>query len=212
MPDPIRDRETARRAISGPERPSLRVVQTGAWILFDERPLSSELSAFLDAGDPPIYFGFGSTAASPESASAILRAARAVGTRVIVSRGWFDESLVDNADDCLVIGDANLLALFPHVAAVVHHGGAGTTTAAALSGAPHVVVAQRYDQHYWAGRVQQLGIGVTLAPSSMSTDSLTSALSKVLASDVATRAKSIARKVRRDGAAMAAQRLLGIPI
>ena len=36
------------------------VFQTGAWILPDERPLSPELEAFLDAGEPPIYFGFGS--------------------------------------------------------------------------------------------------------------------------------------------------------
>ena len=38
-------------------RPSF---QTGAWILPDERPLSPELEAFLDAGEPPVYFGFGS--------------------------------------------------------------------------------------------------------------------------------------------------------
>jgi vancomycin aglycone glucosyltransferase len=40
--------------------------QTGAWILPDERPLSSELDRFLDGGDPPIYFGFGSTRAPEE--------------------------------------------------------------------------------------------------------------------------------------------------
>ena len=37
----------------------LDVVQTGAWILPDERPLAAELQAFLDAGTPP-----GSTSAS----------------------------------------------------------------------------------------------------------------------------------------------------
>jgi vancomycin aglycone glucosyltransferase len=38
----------------------LEVVQTGAWLLLDERPLSAELVAFLDAGTPPVYVGFGS--------------------------------------------------------------------------------------------------------------------------------------------------------
>ena len=38
----------------------LDVVQTGAWILPDERPLPAELVAFLDAGEPPVYVGFGS--------------------------------------------------------------------------------------------------------------------------------------------------------
>jgi vancomycin aglycone glucosyltransferase len=188
----------------------VRVVQTGAWILFDERPLAPEIEAFLAAGDPPIYFGFGSTAASTESASAMLRAARAVGRRVIVSRGWFDDALIDDAADCLAIGDANLIALFPRVAATVHHGGAGTTTAAALGGAPQVVVSQRYDQHYWAGRVQQLGIGVALESSAMSSESLTSALDRVLTRDVRSRAQSIATRVRRDGARTAADRLLDL--
>ncbi len=40
----------------------LDIVQTGAWILPDERPLPNELEAFLDAGEPPVYVGFGSMA------------------------------------------------------------------------------------------------------------------------------------------------------
>ncbi|MET9693661.1 glycosyltransferase, partial [Streptomyces sp. NPDC006514] len=42
------------------ELPDLDVVQTGAWILHDERPLPADLEAFLDAGTPPVYVGFGS--------------------------------------------------------------------------------------------------------------------------------------------------------
>jgi vancomycin aglycone glucosyltransferase len=38
----------------------LDVVQTGAWMLPDERPLPAGLVAFLDAGPPPVYVGFGS--------------------------------------------------------------------------------------------------------------------------------------------------------
>lgn len=67
-------------------------------------------------------------------------AARALGRRAIVSQGWFGESLVPNERDCLSIGEVNVGALFPRVAAVVHHGGAGTTTAAALAGTPQVVI------------------------------------------------------------------------
>ena len=116
--------------------PAASVFQTGAWILPDERPLSPDLETFLDSGDPPIYFGFGSTRAPEETGRAMLDAAREHGRRVIASKGWFDGSLIDNEQDCLSIGEVNLHALFPRVAAVVHHGGAGTTTAAALAGAP----------------------------------------------------------------------------
>ena len=48
-----------------PDPADRNVFQTGAWILPDERPLSPELEAFLDAGEPPIYFGFGSIRAPP---------------------------------------------------------------------------------------------------------------------------------------------------
>jgi vancomycin aglycone glucosyltransferase len=44
------------------EPTDLDVVQTGAWILPDERPLPADLVAFLDAGTPPVYAGFGSMA------------------------------------------------------------------------------------------------------------------------------------------------------
>src|SRR2546429_173620 len=37
-----------------PEPANFNVVQTGAWILPDERPLPEELEAFLDAGAPPV--------------------------------------------------------------------------------------------------------------------------------------------------------------
>ncbi len=94
------------------------------------------------------------------------------------------------------------------MAAVVHHGGAGTTTAAARAGAPQVVIPQHYDQHYWAQRVQQLGIGTMHTPATPTTESLTSALGRTLQTDVAARAQSIAAAVRSDGAQVAAQRLL----
>jgi vancomycin aglycone glucosyltransferase len=185
------------------------VFQTGAWILPDDRPLSPELETFLrESRDPPIYFGFGSTRAQDDVGQAILHAARAMGRRAIVSRGWFDASLVENETDCISIGEVNLQALFPRVAAVVHHGGAGTTTAAALAGAPQVVIPNHYDQHYWAGRVQALGIGTAHAPASPSAESLTSSLESTVRNDVGARARTIAAAVRRDGTHVAAERLL----
>ena len=42
------------------EPADLGVVQTGAWIVPDERPLPADLEAFLDAWPPPVYVGFGS--------------------------------------------------------------------------------------------------------------------------------------------------------
>jgi vancomycin aglycone glucosyltransferase len=182
--------------------------QTGAWILPDERPLPRALDEFLESGEPPIYFGFGSTRATEGTGQVMLRAACALGRRAIVSQGWFDVPLVESQADCLSIGEVNLHALFSRVAAVVHHGGAGTTTAAALAGVPQVVIPNHYDQHYWAQRVHTLGIGTAHAASAPTIDSLTGALERALLPDVTARARSIAAVVRRDGTRIAAERLI----
>lgn len=183
------------------------VLQTGAWILPDQRSLSPEIETFLETGEPPLYFGFGSMRAPQDLGHAMIGAARARGRRAIVSRGWAELSLVDDGADCLAIAEVNQQALFKRVAAVVHHGGAGTTTAAALAGIPQVAIPQMYDQHYWAERIQHLGIGTAHAPGAPTADSLASALEHVLRPDVVGRARSIAAAVRSDGARVAAERL-----
>ena len=191
-----------------PDPADQAVFQTGAWILPDERPLSGELEAFLHAGEPPVYFGFGSISAPQGLSQVMVESARALGRRAIVSRGWAELSLVDDGPDCLAIDEVNQQALFKRVAAVVHHGGAGITTAAARAGAPQVVIPQHYDQHYWAQRVQQLGLGTAHAPVTPTTASLTSALKHTLQPDVAARARSIVAAVLGDGALIATQRLI----
>lgn len=183
------------------------VLQTGAWILPDASPLPAEVESFLDAGDAPVYFGFGSICAPQGLSRVMVDAARALGRRAIVSRGWAELSLVDDEPDCLSIGDVNHSALFKRVAAVVHHGGAGTTTAAARAGAPQVIIPQHYDQHYWADRVRKLGIGMSHPATPPTADSLALALGSALHVDVATRAKSIAGTVLTDGAARASRSL-----
>src|ERR1041384_6681617 len=163
---------------------------------------------FIEAGEPPIYFGFGSISAPQDLNRAMIEAARALGRRAILSRGWADLSLLDDQPDCLAIGDVNQQALFQRVAAVMHHGGAGTTTAAARAGAPQVVVPQHYDQPYWARQVDRLGIGAAHAQGRPSVDSLTEALSRALDPEVAIRAKSVAGELRAAGAESAATRLV----
>jgi UDP:flavonoid glycosyltransferase YjiC (YdhE family) len=54
--------------------------------LADDRPLSSELETFLDVGEPPVYFGFGSIRAPKDLSKTMVESARAVGRRAIVSQ------------------------------------------------------------------------------------------------------------------------------
>ncbi|WP_432146188.1 glycosyltransferase [Streptomyces sp. bgisy084] len=192
------------------EMTELDLVQTGAWILPDERPLPDGLEAFLDAGEPPVYVGFGSMAlhTSKDLARVAVEAVRAQGHRVLLARGWAGLARIDDRDDCFVVGEVNQQALFARVAAVVHHGGAGTTTTAARAGAPQVVVPQIADQPHWAARVAELGIGAAHDGPAPTAGSLSAALSTALAPETGARARAVAGTIRTDGATLAAQLLL----
>ncbi|WP_114952355.1 glycosyltransferase [Sphingosinicella terrae] len=196
----------------GPWPPSeeLEAVQTGAWILPDERPLPSDLEAFLEAGEPPIYVGFGSMAmiGSPDPAGVAIAAARAHGRRAVLSRGWAGLERSDDGGDVFAVGEVNQQALFGRVAAIVHHGGAGTTTAAAIAGTPQVVVPQVADQPYWAGRVAALGIGAAHDGPIATAETLSAALGTALAAETRHKAMAVAAGMKRDGAFAAAGRLL----
>ncbi|APE22534.1 hypothetical protein SVEN_3444 [Streptomyces venezuelae ATCC 10712] len=197
--------------VLSPWRPTdLGVVQTGAWLRPDERPLPPELVAFLDAGTAPVYVGFGSMPLGDAKgiARAAVGAIRAQGRRVVLSRGWAELGPIDDRDDCFAVGEVNQQALFAEVAAVVHHGSAGTTTTAARAGAPQVVVPQGADQSYWADRVDDLGIGAAHAGPVATTASLSAALQVALAPGTRARATAVAGTVRADGAVVAARMLL----
>ncbi|MFF0739422.1 glycosyltransferase [Streptomyces sp. NPDC004111] len=193
------------------EPADLDVVQTGAWIRPDSRPLPPEVAAFLAAGEPPVYVGFGSMPLQDAAgvARAAVAAARAHGRRVLLGSGWADLALSDEGDDCLVVGEVNQQDLFGRVAAAVHHGGAGTTTTAARAGAPQVVVPQIADQPYWAGRVAELGIGAAHDGPNPTFASLSAALGIALAPETLVRARALADTLVTDGAAVAAKLLVG---
>ncbi|MEN3317861.1 MAG: vancomycin aglycone glucosyltransferase [Mycobacterium sp.] len=191
-----------------PGSPDLDVVRTGVWILPDERPLPDELEEFLAAGTPPAYVGLGSVRAPDDIARVAIESIRAQGRRVVLSRGWADLDLIDDKDDCFVVGEVNHQALFRRVSAVVHHGGAGTTTTAARAGVPQVVVPQIADQPYWAGRVADLGIGAAHEGPIPTTESLSAALRTALAPETCARATAVAGMIRTDGATVAAKLLI----
>ncbi|GAA2872796.1 glycosyltransferase [Streptosporangium fragile] len=134
---------------------------TGFWPL--ERPgiLDPELGAFLAAGPPPVYAGFGSMVPADPAATAetVVAALRAAGVRGILQGLPYD-----GADDMFVVGETDHAGLFPRTAAVVHHGGAGTTGTGLRAGVPAVVCPFFSDQPFWGARVALLGAGPAPLP------------------------------------------------
>lgn len=49
--------------------------------------------------------------------------------------------------------------LFPQCYCILHHGGAGTTHACLSAGRPCIITPIAFDQFYWAGVVERLGVG-----------------------------------------------------
>lgn len=190
-----------------PAVPGREIVQTGTWVLADRRPLPADLDAFLNSGEPPVFFGFGSMPTASDTSRCLIGAARAAGRRAIVSRGWADLALIDGAADCIAVGDVSHDVLFPRVAAVVHHGGAGTTAAAARAGIPQIVTPMFSDQFYWASRCVALGVGATVPHATMTEASLAPALDVAGRAEVRARARTLAGQVRSDGAEVAARQL-----
>jgi len=89
----------AADAVLGPAAPTKKggVTQTGAWLLPDTTPLPGLLEQFLDrGGDPPLYFGFGSTTVEPGTARVMVAAARSLGRRAVLLRGWTGLAYPDN--------------------------------------------------------------------------------------------------------------------
>ena len=139
----------------------------GYWFLNDATPLPPDLDAFLAAGPPPVYVGFGSMAGRDPAGMArtVTEALRASGARGVLATGW--GGLASGAapgDDLFVIESASHEALFPRCSAVVHHGGAGTTAAGLRAGRPMVVCPFFGDQPYWGRRVHELGAGPAPVP------------------------------------------------
>lgn len=181
---------------------------SGYWFLDKNDALDPELAAFLDAGPPPVYVGFGSMAGR-DAASAtriVVEALRAAGVRGVLATGWGGIDRGDLGDDLLVIDGAPHEALFPRCAAVVHHGGAGTTAAGLRAGRPTVVVAHFGDQPFWGRRVHALGVGPThLLKRRLAAPRLTAAIREATTSDtIRQRAEALGAAIRaEDGVATA---------
>jgi sterol 3beta-glucosyltransferase len=124
------------------------------------------LETFLEAGDPPVYLGFGSMAGQdPERLSAlVLEALAESGQRGVLATGWGGLSARRIPDNVYLLDSAPHAWLFPRMAAVVHHGGAGTTGEGLRAGVPQVIVPFIVDQPFWAARVRTLGVGTRSIP------------------------------------------------
>jgi sterol 3beta-glucosyltransferase len=137
---------------------------TGYWFLDEPENWQppADLVEFLEAGEAPVYIGFGSMQArNPKQAGEIaLEALARSGQRGILASGWGGLDVADIPENVHLISAIPHSWLFPRMAAVVHHGGAGTTAAGLRAGIPSIITPFMGDQAFWGKRVADLGVGV----------------------------------------------------
>ena len=162
---------------------------------------AADLEAFLKAGPPPVYIGFGSIVVDDPNAMTkmIFEAVKKTGQRALVSKGWgglgADEFGVP--DGVFMLGNCPHDWLFQHVSAVVHHGGAGTTAAGISAGRPTVVVPFFGDQPFWGAMCARAGAGPFPIPyKELSADKLANQINKALEPASLERAAELSKKIR----------------
>jgi len=183
----------------------------GALTLRLPTPADDEVAAWVSAGTPPIYFGFGSMPlrSAADTVAMISAVSAELGERALICSGWADFAGFPTSDHVKVVPQVNHAAVFPRCRAVVHHGGAGTTAAGLRAGVPTLILWITSDQPIWAAQIKQLKVGAGRSFSRTSKRTLTADLRRILVPSYAFRARDIAaRMTTSDASARAAADLL----
>ncbi|KAL9598698.1 MAG: hypothetical protein Q9179_003824 [Wetmoreana sp. 5 TL-2023] len=162
------------------------------------------LSEFLEAGEAPVYIGFGSIVVDdPDKfTTMIFEAVKMAGVRALVSKGWGglgDEG--NTPDDIFMLDNTPHDWLFPRVSAVVHHGGAGTTAIGLNCGKPTMIVPFFGDQPFWGAMVAKAGAGAKepIPYKHLSAERLAEGIKQCLSPEAKTNAEKLARDIQLEG-------------
>jgi len=167
-----------------------------------------DLVAFLNAGPPPVYIGFGSIVVDhpDQLTKMIFGAVRRAGVRALVSKGWGGLGGEDPPEGVFLLGNVPHDWLFKYVSCVVHHGGAGTSAIGIAMGKPTVVVPFFGDQPFWGAMIYRAGAGPEPLPfKKMNEHILAKSITRALQPDIQAAVKTMSKSIAgEDGAAEAA--------
>jgi UDP:flavonoid glycosyltransferase YjiC (YdhE family) len=166
-------------------------LQLTGFPIFDQSGVSeipAGVAEFLNDGEPPVVFTFGSEYRFArdllrESAAACKRG----GFRGILLSRHADQVPADLPGGVRHFAYVPLSLLLPTCAAIVHAGGIGTTAVALASGTPQIIVPHAHDQPDNAARLRQMGVALVLAHRTYSANSVASALQRLMSSSDITR-------------------------
>jgi len=162
------------------------------------------LLKFLENGDPPIYFGFGSMPVtdSKKLIDALLSTMSFLNRRAIICAGWSrveGEHMENLPENVLLINYAPHGWLFPRCAAAVIHGGAGTVGACLEAGCPPIIYPVMGDQPFWGHMVRRAGLGLKpVHYQKMKAKNLKQKISFAISEAVQIRAKELSERIKEE--------------
>ena len=155
-------------------------VRTPGFIRYDQadtKPVPESVEAFLNAGDAPVVFSFGSAMRTGRSYfEAAVEACRTLGRRGLFLAKATDQIPPNLPPTILQADYVPFSAVFTRAAAVVHHGGIGTTAQALAAGVPQVIMPMSFDQPDNAERLRKLGVARVVPAAKFTGPTLTAAL------------------------------------
>ncbi|MEU7767448.1 glycosyltransferase [Nocardia sp. NPDC049190] len=164
----------------------------------------ADILSWVDGGDPPVFFGFGSMPIRDAAAvlAMVSRVSARLGVRALVSAGWSDLDVAGAhvGAHVKVVGPFAHDLVFPHCAAAVHHGGVGTLFESLRAGLPTLVCSVSFEQPMWGGQVERLGVGAHIRFTQLTADRLEQGVASILARERRIRAGDFARTLNTDDA------------
>ena len=143
--------------------------------------MSAELKAFLKAGEEVVVFTPGSANVQAERFfESATEAVRALGLRAVFITRMALTVPDDMKGEILVQDFIPFGKVLPFASAFVHHGGIGTMAQGFRAGVPQLVMAMAHDQPDNGNRLEKMGAGIMLSPSSFSAARVTKELGKLL--------------------------------
>jgi UDP:flavonoid glycosyltransferase YjiC (YdhE family) len=164
-----------------------------------------DLQKFLDAGEPPVYIGFGSIVVDDPNAftKMIFEAVEMAGVRALVSKGWggLGGGEIDIPDNIFLLDNTPHDWLFPRVSAVVHHGGAGTTAMGLKCARPTMIVPFFGDQPFWGAMVAKARAGAfeCIPHKKLTTEKFAEGIKQCLTDDARKNVSEIAERIAAEG-------------
>lgn len=179
-------------------------------------PLPDDLTAFIEAGDPPLLVTGGTgKMIKPEFYEASIAACKQMGRRTILVTRHDEFVQGDLPDHIRWYRVLPLASVYPLVAGVIHHGGIGTITGAMEAGVPQLALAADTDRPDNGMRIRRLGIGGYLPPMQWAPQQIAEAVTAMEAPAVRRRCAVLAETLRRHdtmaAACMAIESVVGRP-